>query len=507
MAGLSFLNDSSKLSALHSAEWISKKDKAEKIVRAWICLAPGDIKTAALAKKLKVLGLEIPQAWQSKLLEKKWATLQSTFRFDLPGGPLWVVRLNTQKKNTNLNFKSAYTLARDEAGAAVNQCVALSLDEIVFASLGADETALKGALLGADLALYRYKGLVQRPKIKLLEKSQASILASAQRLGEAMNFARHLVNMPPCDLNPLTYSEILKTRFAKSKTVKVDVWDTDRVKAEKMGLLWSAGRGAEEGARLVCLRYRPSGTKTSKKKTFAFVGKGVTFDSGGLDIKNPSNMRLMKKDMGGSASLAGLCVWLENSGLNLKCDFYLALAENAISAQAFHPGDILVSRNGKKVEVNDTDAEGRLVLADAIDVALTQKELPSVLINAATLTGAARVALGPELGFMTCNHDELAADLGRAAELAGDLHWRMPLYEKYRSFLKSETTGLSNCSDTGFGGAITASLFLKEFVNKSVQWAHFDIFCWSSSPDGAVGETGGNGQLIQCLTEYLTAES
>jgi leucyl aminopeptidase len=215
-------------------------------------------------------------------------------------------------------------------------------------------------------------------------------------------------------------------------------------------------------------------------------------------------MRNMKKDMGGSAALVGLAVWLHRVRPVLAVDLYLAIAENAVGEKAFRPGDILQARNGKTVEIDNTDAEGRLVLADTLSVAAAADvpDRPSVLIDVATLTGAARVALGLKVGALFASSDELSAELVDAGQTAGDPLWRLPMVEAHDKELRSPVAALVNSSTSRYGGAVTAAMFLAEFV-EDIPWAHIDVNAWSETDDGPISGPGGNGQTVQCLIEYL----
>jgi leucyl aminopeptidase len=328
-------------------------------------------------------------------------------------------------------------------------------------------------------------------------------IATAADLALSMNIARHYTNLPPGDLNPRTYAESLVNLFSKSEAVAVEVWEGDKLVEERMNMLIAVGQASNEGPRFVHMRYRPK--KASGEKPIALVGKGITFDSGGLDIKPSSGMRWMKKDMGGSAAVVGLVKWAERTEYPHPIDAYVSLAENSVGSRAFRPGDVLKARNGMTVEISNTDAEGRLVLADALDVAVSQEgvDKPSAVINIATLTGAIKVALGTDIAGLFSNSDHLASVLFDAGLSRGDLMWRMPLFQAYRSQLKSSFADCLNCSEGGFAGAITAALFLESFV-KGIPWAHLDIFAWKDSPTGAWAEMGGSAQSVQALSEALT---
>ncbi|HJS41568.1 MAG TPA: leucyl aminopeptidase family protein, partial [Sphingomicrobium sp.] len=227
----------------------------------------------------------------------------------------------------------------------------------------------------------------------------------------------------------------------------------------------------ERAPRLIELRWG-----SPKDPKLAIIGKGVCFDSGGLDIKPASGMRLMKKDMGGAAHALALARLICGAKLPVRLHLLVPAVENAVSGSAYRPGDILASRNGLTVEVDNTDAEGRLVLADAITRAAEEK--PELMLDFATLTGAARVALGPDLPAMFSNDEDLAKDIESAAKQVTDPVWRMPLWDGYDEMLKSEIADLSNAADSPLAGAVTAALFLRRFVPEGMAWAHLDTFAW-----------------------------
>jgi leucyl aminopeptidase len=231
------------------------------------------------------------------------------------------------------------------------------------------------------------------------------------------------------------------------------------------------------------------------------VGKGVCFDTGGLDIKPSSGMLLMKKDMGGAANVLGLASMIMAAKLNVRLRVLIPAVENSIAGNAFRPGDVLRSRKGITVEIGNTDAEGRLVLADAL--ALADEEQPALLVDMATLTGAARVALGPDLPPFYTADETLAADLAAASVAVEDPLWRMPLWRPYDAKLSSKIADINNVTTDGFAGSITAALFLKRFVEKTPGWAHFDIFAWNPA-DRPYGLTGGEAQGIRALERIIT---
>lgn len=449
--------------------------------------------------------------WQLDTISE---SASESFYYSGKNGPVWIfhpINKESAADHYGLIEKSDFARARDLVGGIVTSLAQQNLKSVSIEFLDASEQEQLGAMLGLELAGYSYsENRPSKPKTKrklpliVLRKDRTQIdtqqIREMSQLGVAMNIARHLTNVPGGELNPETYANGVKQLFRDFKNFKVDIWNADRLAKENMGLHLGVGRGAEAQPCLVHLKYRPSLKKA--RQPLAFVGKGITFDTGGLDIKPSNAMRWMKKDMGGSAAVVGLAHWVASTNLDQPCDFYLALAENAISRGSFRPGDILTARNGLTIEIHNTDAEGRLVLADALDVAVTQAEKPEAVINIATLTGAIKVGLGADIAGLFCNSDALSDQLLASAQRRGDLAWRMPLFQQYKSMFKSTFADFANASD-GFGGAITAALFLQQFV-RDVPWAHFDIYAWKDGANGAFAEAGGSGQPIQALTDFLT---
>jgi leucyl aminopeptidase len=426
-------------------------------------------------------------------------------------GPVWILkpRVVRPQGHWGILSESPYSWSRDMAGSLLGFFRAHHLKLVYLEFIGTDELQELGALVGCEMAAYNFREIFEEkntslPKVFLasgLSDRRSKILDEAQARAAAINFSRHLVNLPPNELNPATFqSQIKKLKWGKE--TKIEFWNSERLKREKCGLHLAVGAGSPNPPCLVHIRYRP-GKKS--QKPIAFVGKGITFDTGGLDIKPSSGMRLMKKDMGGAAAVTGLAWWVTQSKLEIPCDFYLALAENSVDGQSYRPSDIVTSRAGLRVEIDNTDAEGRLVLADALDVAASQKghDEPEAIINVATLTGAIKVALGAEVAGLFSNDDDLAENLLDAGQASGDYLWRMPLVDKYFSGLSSPFGDFKNSSD-GFGGAITAALFLQKFV-RNKKWAHLDIYAWADKAGGPIGASGGSGQAVQCLIDYLAA--
>ena len=319
---------------------------------------------------------------------------------------------------------------------------------------------------------YRKEENTTGPRV-LLIRDVAQINASV-RLAQAVALVRDLVNIPAADMGPAQLEEAV-AREADAFGAEMKVTRGDPLE-HGFPMIHAVGRAADKAfaPRLVELRW---GDPAHPR--IAVVGKGVCFDSGGLDIKPSSAMRLMKKDMGGAAHALALARLIMDARLPVRLHLLIPAVENAIGGGAFRPGDILRSRQGLTVEIGNTDAEGRLVLGDAL--ALAGEDKPELIVDFATLTGAARVALGPDLPALFANDDALAAEIDEAGRQVDDPSWRLPLWEGYAEMLKSDVADINNAGEGGFAGAITAALFLKRFIPHGAQWAHVDTFAWRPS--------------------------
>lgn len=307
--------------------------------------------------------------------------------------------------------------------------------------------------------------------------------------------ARDLINTPTSDMGPKDLEQAARDLAARHGA-SIEVTLGDDLLARNFPMIHAVGRASDQAPRLIDIRFPGSGPRLT------LVGKGVCFDTGGLDIKPPSSMLLMKKDMGGAANVLGLAETLALLKLTetMSLRVLIPAVENSISANAFRPGDILTSRKGLTVEVNNTDAEGRLVLADAL--ALGDEEAPELMISMATLTGAARVALGPELPPFFCDDDGMADAFYRAGRDAADPIWRLPFWDAYEAMIEPAIADLDNAPSGGFAGAITAALFLRRFTEKTRAYAHFDIYGWQ--PSAAPGRSkGGTGQGMRAILNAL----
>ena len=334
------------------------------------------------------------------------------------------------------------------------------------------------AALGWLLAQHRFDKYKSKPKPvagpRVLLSPAAAAIEPTIRQAEATAMVRDLVDTPAADLGPAEL-EAAARALGEEMGARVDVTHGDAITRD-YPMIAAVGAGAAPGRtpRLIELHW---GKDNAPR--VAVIGKGVCFDSGGLDIKSAGGMRLMKKDMGGAAHALALARLIIGARLPVRLHMLVPAVENSVSATSFRPGDVIDSRLGLKVEIDNTDAEGRLVLGDAL--AKAGESDPAVIIDFATLTGAARVALGPDLPAMFANDEDLAADLTAASQSVSDPIWRMPLWDPYAEMLKSDLADLVNSADSPMAGAVTAALFLKRFVPEGTAWAHFDTFAWRSA--------------------------
>jgi leucyl aminopeptidase len=345
---------------------------------------------------------------------------------------------------------------------------------------GADPTRLALGWALATYAFTRYHAK-SRPAAALVWPEGAD-RGRVERLARAAFLARDLANTPAGDLGPEELAAEA-VRVAKAAGARHRVIVGDDLLAENFPTIHAVGRASDRAPRLVDIVW---GDSAAPKVTL--VGKGVCFDTGGLDLKTASGMRLMKKDMAGAAIVLGLAQAIMDASLPVRLRVLLPMVENAVSGNAVHPMDIVRTRKGLTVEIGNTDAEGRLILCDALAEASTEK--PELLIDMATLTGAARVALGPELAALFCNDEGLARGLLEAAEVEEDPMWRMPLWRPYRKMIDSKIADLNNVSESPHAGAVTAALYLQEFVEPGIPWAHLDVMAWNPQsrpgrPEGA----------------------
>ncbi len=365
--------------------------------------------------------------------------------------------------------------------------------------------ALTAVTEGMRLASYRYAEYKESVPVKLKKvtlvasgRGLKAALVKANAVVDAVILARDLGNEPGGSLTPEVF--VTKARKAASGTgVRVSVWDQARIEKERLGGLLAVNQGSENEARFLTLTYTPKDRKP--KARVALVGKGITFDSGGLSLKTAAGMMTMKIDMAGGAAVLAAMTALSAVGAPVAVTGYIPLTDNMTGGNAQRPGDVFTARNGKTVEVLNTDAEGRLVLADALSLAAESK--PDAIIDIATLTGSASAALGTGYAALMATNDRLAGRLEAASGNTGEKLWRLPLPPEYRSQLDSTVADLKNIGPGPYGGALVAGLFLKEFTAKTA-WAHIDLglSALSESERGVIVK-GGTGFGVRILIDTL----
>ncbi len=323
---------------------------------------------------------------------------------------------------------------------------------------------------------------------------------TAQLVSRAVLTARDLVNTPSSVATPRFLSQLARSYAQDNHHISCRVFGEKEMKKKSMNALLSIAKGSDEEPQFIELRYTPARTA---KKTLCFVGKGVTFDSGGLSLKPGQGMETMKRDMAGAATVLALFSILEYLKPDVSVVGLICAVENMPSGKAVKPGDIVKASNGKSIEIINTDAEGRVILSDALSYAGMYVK-PDVIIDIATLTGACMVALGEDVAGLFSNADSLSSQLLAAAQVTGELLWRMPLVESYKELIESPVADVRNLGKTRYAGAITAALFLETFVPENTDWAHVDIAgpAWAEK-DSSTTPVGGTGYGIRTLIEYL----
>lgn len=344
------------------------------------------------------------------------------------------------------------------------------------------------------LAQYRfseYKKSTAIPKVLVVPPKQFdAVLMECQ----AIFLVRDLINKPSNDLGPAELASQL-ANLAKTYQAEFKQWVGEELESANFPAIHAVGRASAKAPRLLSLTWG-----NPKHPRIALVGKGVCFDSGGLDLKPASAMRLMKKDMAGAAHVVGLAQWLMAAKVPIYLEVLIPAVENAVGPNAFRPGDIIKMRNGLTVEIDNTDGEGRLILADALVKAVEGN--PELIIDFSTLTGAARVAVGTEIAAMFCNDEVLATALLASALATSDPLWRLPLFAGYESMLDSAVADLVNTSPSPYAGAITAALFIQRFIPKGLPWVHFDSMAWNLSSKPGKPE-GGEAMAMRAVADYL----
>ena len=363
---------------------------------------------------------------------------------------------------------------------------------------GTEGVDLEVEALGWLLGQYRFDRYAdQLPVSAQLKAHDGLDAARVEAIAQGEALTRDLINTPASDMGPDALEQVARD-LAKEHGAEIEVITGDALLQQNFPMIHTVGRAAAQAPRLIDMRWGEAGP------TLTLVGKGVCFDTGGLNIKPGASMGLMKKDMGGAATVLGLAAMIMALKLPLRTRVLIPAVENSIDGSAFRPQDILTSRKGLTVEINNTDAEGRLVLADAL--AFADEETPDCLISIATLTGAARVAVGPDLAPYFCDDTTFVNALETGAVTAQDPVWRLPFHTPYEAMIEPGIADLDNAPKGGFAGAITAALFLRRFVDRSQRYAHFDVYGWQpvaapARPKGGVGQ--GARALLEALPELL----
>ncbi len=358
-----------------------------------------------------------------------------------------------------------------------------------------DHTHAFEQLLGWGLGCYQFT------RYKKAESTPAQITVpsgiSQQRLENilsAIYLVRDLINTPTEDLGPEQLAQAARN-LADEFNGDYSECVGDELLEQGFNAIHAVGRASPRAPRLIDLHFGDP-----RAPAITLVGKGVCFDSGGLDLKNASGMLTMKKDMAGAAHVLGLARMILVEALPVRLRVLIPAVENVVSGNSYRPGDVIKMRSGKTVEITNTDAEGRLILADALHAAVEKK--PELLINIASLTGAARVALGTDLAGLFSNQDTLSSAILEQAKTVQDPTWLLPLYSPYRDLLKSPIADFTNAVEGGYGGAITAALFLQEFVPETIPWMHWDIMAWNNSQKPG-RPMGGEAMGIRAIFGYL----
>lgn len=359
---------------------------------------------------------------------------------------------------------------------------------------GLPDDQLANEALGWLLAGYRFHAYRKGSEMKArLECPDGISSTEVEAIANAEALTRDLINTPAADMGPPDLEKAAQT-LADTFSASLNVITGDDLLSQNFPMIHTVGRAADRAPRLIDMAWGDTGPKIT------LVGKGVCFDTGGLNLKPGSSMGLMKKDMGGAAAVLGLARMIMATGQPVQLRVLIPAVENSVSGNAFRPQDILISRKGLTVEINNTDAEGRLVLADAL--ALADEGDPDMIISMATLTGAARVAVGPDLAPYYTDDATAAAALEQAAAAVADPVWRMPFHDAYEEMIEPGIADLDNAPQGGFAGSVTAALFLRRFVTNCPRYVHFDIYGWQpkaapARPKGGVGQ--GTRALVKAL--------
>ena len=470
----------------------------------------GEVANISDAIPNTIAGVTIPRT-----LTKQWCSQQGLN--DQPGTT--VVLRSLQGPNVAfISVGSSSTCVENYrlAGAGALRCSGDGSIAVLLPTQDDDDAAHAAQALveGALLASYSFKDQnavttfdvvplgVPLPKVSTHDAVTKAVERGAA-IADAVNWAKFLIDSPAGSMPPKELAKAIEDRLEDDQYVGVEVWTESRIKEERLGGLLGVGQGSAEPSRLVFATYDPQ--PDAALPHVVLVGKGITFDSGGLSIKSADGMMSMKTDMTGAAIVMAVLSLASRLELNVRVSAIAPLAENLLGDKATKPGDVLTIRNGMTIEVLNTDAEGRLVLADGLSLAVELK--PDAIIDVATLTGAQTVALGNDVGALYASNDELASQLARASERSGEMLWRMPLVERYESHIESDFADMKNTGKSPQAGSIAAALMLRRFTDGRA-WAHLDI-AGPGRSEAARGYVtkGATAFSARTLVEYLSALS
>ncbi len=402
--------------------------------------------------------------------------------------------------------KFSDTQLRRALGKAARAARGLKKTEIAVALAGLNIEAATEALI---LGLARYiefkkdKDATEIETITLLSPDAATseaAIARAQIIANATLKCRHLVNTPSNLKSPELFAQVAR-EIGEESGLQVTVWDEQKIQDEKMGALYAVGKGSDNPPRFIVIEYAPAGTENDAP--ICLVGKGISFDTGGYSLKPSASMEEMKDDMAGAGIVLSVMSAVKAAGIQKRVFGIVASAENMISGNAQRPGDIITARDGTTIEVLNTDAEGRLVLADALVWASEQK--PAAIVDFATLTGAIGIALGQEGAGLFSNDDDLSAQLIASSETVGEPIWRFPLWDAYDDKMKGKISDLKNISGDRYAGSITAAVFLRHFVGEGIAWAHLDVAAVSIvKTEKHLTALGATGFGVRLVLDYLS---
>lgn len=423
----------------------------------------------------------------------------------IPAAKILVVGLGEKEKFTHNKLRELSAKIIKKAESIKAQTICIDLGKLEIDATISGQVVAEGALIG-EYSFDKYKSdKEKKEKVKeyiLVEKDAEKFaklqsgVQKGEKIADAMTFARNLSNEPAQYATPTRLAEITK----KIEGVKTKVYEKDDIEKMEMGAFLAVSKGSCENPKFIHMKYTPHGISNSPKKKIAIIGKGITFDSGGLDIKPPSSMLTMKDDMSGSACVLSIMNTLKLFNPNVEVHGIIAACENMPGCAAYKPGDILTAKNKKTIEVDNTDAEGRLTLADALCYAC---ELGvDEIIDIATLTGACMVALGTQAAGIMGNNNEFINKLIKIGAENGERFWQLPMYEEYKEGLKSDVADMRN-TGSRFGGASTAGVFLQEFV-KDVDWVHIDIagVAFLEKPQKELTK-GATGAGVRTILNYI----